>query len=267
MRTFPRCLAVNALLLSFAAHAAPETLPTFTTTESFKKPTFKDGDEQFVRDFAKSMGGATFTANMELPTCMSRTHAASSGGFIDAFRNSDGTGVLLRVPVDSADIQYRNVSLYRSDYPRMAYLEFRNKMEGFAADKPGGWTATLVLPPLKDAASPVGPRFETVSSTIGTQRLRDIRIAQMPGTQTRLYLGAVEKLLSEQGQAVEFKLTAQMIERAGDSALPRVVVATRFPRLLADLRAATEELNDIVRRDRANKCAVLGSACRDGECR
>lgn len=264
-RRFRSLAACAALLATTVANAAPESLPTFVTTEKASKPTMKADDEQFVRDYAKSVG-QEFDHNMELPTCISRTHARTAGGFIDAFRDDDGYGVLLRVPVDPNDLQMRKLTLHRNDYPRVAYLELRNRIPQME-EKQGSWQAVLVLPPLKDASSPVGPDFEVVSASLGVQRFSQIQVSHLPGTQIRVSLGKVDKLLDASEQAWEFKANLQMIERQDEAALPRITIATAYPALQADLRTANAELSDIRRRDRAERCKVLPAECRDGECR
>jgi hypothetical protein len=247
-----------------AAQAQAADLPTFATDKSYVKPSFAPGDEQFVRDYAKTMG-VIFTPGMELPSCMWRTRTRTAGGFMDGFTDENKYMAMVRVPVEMANVALRNVHMHRNDYPRTAYLELMDKMTGYEG-KREGWEAVLVLPPLKEPGNPVGPRFELASASFGGVAVRNVKFYQMPGLQTRVYLGPIDKVIA--GTDVpRLSVVLQNIVPASDTTAPRVSVDASFGDLRADLAKAGAELDNMRVRDRAKQCAVLGSSCMDGECK
>ncbi|WP_181373299.1 hypothetical protein [Massilia glaciei] len=257
------CLLAACIAHAGAARAA-EDLPTFVTGAKHTKPTFAPGDEQFARDFAKS-NGVEFSQSMELPSCIWRTRTRTAGGFMDGFSDDGKFKALVRVPVAMADVALRNVHMYGDDYPRTAYFEMHDRMEGYAG-KREGWEAVLVLPPLKDPQDAVGPRFDIAVASFGGVAGQRIKFYQMPGLQTRIYIGPIAKALAG-SEPLKLSVMLQNIVAASDTAAPSVSVNTTFPDLRADLAKAAALLEDMQVRDRAKQCSVLGSTCRDGECK
>lgn len=259
----PLGLLLTCALLAARAEAASE-LPTFATDKSYVKPSFAPGDEQFVRDYARTMG-VVFTPGMELPNCMWRTRTRTAGGFMDGFTEDGKYMAMVRVPVAMTNVSLRNVHMHRNDYPRTAYLELMDKTIGYEG-KRDGWQAVLVLPPLKEPGNTVGPRFDLASASFGGVAIRNVKFYQMPGVQTRVYLGPIDKAMAG-NDVPALRLVLQNIVPDSDKRAPRVTVDVSFSELRTDLAKAGAELDNMQVRDRAKQCAVLGSTCMDGECK
>lgn len=221
-----------------------------------------------VRDFARAMGGPEFSASMELPRCMSRTRAATEGGFLDGWDQDGFYNGRIRVPIEIKDVELKNVSIYRNDFPKMAYLELKNRLPYSSEEnRLEGWSALVVLPPLKDASDPVGPRFAAANVSFSGHPLPHSDVHQMPGVQTRIYLGSIEKVLRATDGPLKLDvLLLKNLAPSSDSGTTKVTIRTQFPQLRADLSKMADEIHALKRRDKQKHCNVLASTCRDGEC-
>lgn len=233
----------------------------FVDRGEFKRPEFRAGDEQFVRDYAKGMG-LEFNQDMELPSCMFRTRLASTGGFADGWRH-DGSGVLVRIPFSK--YEYTGLApvpkpeKHYSDYPREPFLELRGKGDGNTLK----WTPYLVLPPMIAKGFPLGPPFRAVHVRWEGKSVATRPLVVMPGMPVRIELAGLPDVWSEGGA---FEAVVANLATAADSGAVRVTIAQGLPALGRDVARLEQTFSAMIERDNRDQCVVFARDCRDGEC-
>jgi hypothetical protein len=258
-----------AICLLLASSARAQDVGTFVTEEAFVRPQYEPGDEAFVRDYAKGMG-LEFNADMELPACQWRTRTLSAHGRVEGstatHRKVAGYLGYIRIPVLAADTKLQGLSLDRSDFPSVAYLELRGDWDSLSPEKAMRWSGRLVLPPLRTAGSDVGPMFNVAKVSLGGINFITPKVDSIPNLPTEIPLSAIDKILATWDGIGRLEAEITTLAPDSDGRRPAVTLKAEWPQLPEDMRSTEKRVRRMDVLHGQGQCKVFGKDCRDGEC-
>jgi len=221
--------------------------------------------------------------NGETLYCLWRSPMKTPGAFVDGAVTNVENGryvpeFYLRVPVAQADMDVAGLTLAKTRFPRVAFLEILGHAN--PAGKLEWKFVHLVLPPFTPpGATSDGLRVSQV--TIGaTSNASTPVLKGMPGFQTRLALASAkpdyvrrwgapisfDRILSglKSGEPLVFEL--RRLTPVNDPGFARVRVTPHWQTLPDDLATVERKLASMAASKRDGKCLIKNSECEDGQC-